>query len=452
MKIGIDVDGVLTNLEDYQLKYGKKYFGEDAIVNENGYDIKDIFGCTDEEREKFWLKYIWGYCLKEPIREDFVEYINRLKAEGHEVHIITGRAHTTEQNITGDLFRKMLLYKLNQAGLNFDSITYCSEKESAEEKFEICKKLGIDIMFEDKKENIMALKKICKIICVNAKYNKDVIADNQIEKVNNSEAEKAYDIIEKYSNGNDCFKHLDLEEKENLSNEEKIKYFKDLRKFYQNLPYNKNKIKKEEKRYVMISNIGIPLFKFIYNPKVFNRDRIPTENGVIFVSNHLNYYDQFPIISAIGNRPIHFLTSTKMLALKRGLFYRLTGAVSIDRESKTDRRKSKEEISQLLVNGSNVFIFPEGRTNRNEKFLLDFKPGAVSIAQATGCPIVPIAVNDNYKSEKGELCVRFGEPIRINPTDDVIEKTDYLKEVIGTMVWENLEYNKEYQKKLIKKK
>ena len=60
---------------------------------------------------------------------------------------------------------------------------------------------------------IYYLKKICKIICVNSKYNKDVIADNQIEKVNNSEAEKAYDIIEKYSNGNDCFKHLDLEEK-----------------------------------------------------------------------------------------------------------------------------------------------------------------------------------------------------------------------------------------------
>ena len=32
MKIGFDVDGVLTDLENYQLKYGKKYFGEDQVV------------------------------------------------------------------------------------------------------------------------------------------------------------------------------------------------------------------------------------------------------------------------------------------------------------------------------------------------------------------------------------------------------------------------------------
>ena len=46
MRIGIDVDGVLTNLQDYQLKYGKKYFGENVVINENGYDIQDIFGCS----------------------------------------------------------------------------------------------------------------------------------------------------------------------------------------------------------------------------------------------------------------------------------------------------------------------------------------------------------------------------------------------------------------------
>ena len=40
MKIGFDVDGVLTDLENYQLEYGKKYFGEDKLVNENGTESK----------------------------------------------------------------------------------------------------------------------------------------------------------------------------------------------------------------------------------------------------------------------------------------------------------------------------------------------------------------------------------------------------------------------------
>ena len=49
MKIGFDVDGVLTDLENYQLEYGKKYFGEDKLVNEDGYTIQEIFGCSKEE-------------------------------------------------------------------------------------------------------------------------------------------------------------------------------------------------------------------------------------------------------------------------------------------------------------------------------------------------------------------------------------------------------------------
>ena len=78
MKIGFDVDGVLTDLENYQLEYGKKYFGEDKLVNEDGYTIQEIFGCSKEEEEKFWIKYIWKYCLKEQIRENVINYIKRL--------------------------------------------------------------------------------------------------------------------------------------------------------------------------------------------------------------------------------------------------------------------------------------------------------------------------------------------------------------------------------------
>ena len=58
-KIGIDVDGVLTYLEEYQLKTGKKYF-KTQDFDETKYDIQDIFNVTKKEREKllgvFFLK------------------------------------------------------------------------------------------------------------------------------------------------------------------------------------------------------------------------------------------------------------------------------------------------------------------------------------------------------------------------------------------------------------
>ena len=452
MRIGVDVDGVLTNLEEYQLKYGKKHFKNVTDVDENGYDICDIFHCSREEREKFWTKYIWGYCLIDPLREHCVEEINKLKAAGHEIHIITGRAHTTESGLLGDLFRKMLIDRLEREGLPYDSITYCSEEGSALEKVEICKNLQIDVMLEDKVENILALKDMIPVVCFNAKYNKD-LNDSNIFRVDNFS--DAYDVIEKLSkeNGEECIFHFATpEEILAMSNEEQIKYYKDMKDFYKSLPYDSDYRAKQERRYSAVASIGIPIFNKIFKPVVFNKENIPENENVIFVSNHLNYYDQFQIISAIGNRPIHFLTSTKMLAMKRGLFYKMTGAISVDREDKIDRRNSKEEIIKTLLNGSDVFIFPEGKTNRTKVFLNEFHPGAVAIAKTTGKRIVPMAINDNYSKDSGSLCVRFGKPMTILPTDDVIEKTEELKADIGLLIFENMEYVQKESKEKIKVK
>ena len=46
--------------------------------------------------------------------------------------------------------------------------------------------------------------------------------------------------------------------------------------------------------------------------------------------------------------------------------------------------------------------------------------------------------------------VRFGEPFYVLPTDDILEKTEYLKQTIGKLKQENIDYEKEEAKKLIK--
>ena len=193
------------------------------------------------------------------------------------------------------------------------------------------------------------------------------------------------------------------------------------------------------------------MFNLAFKPMVFNKEFIPSNNGYIIASNHNNYYDQFPIIAALNDdQAIHFLTSTNMLALKRENFYSKTGVIPVDRNDKNDRARANDELKKILLHDGNIGIFPEGRTNRNEDFLLEFHPGAVSTAQITGCPIVPVAVNDHYKKKDGTLCVRFGEPFYVLPTDDILEKTEYLKQTIGKLKQENIDYEKEEAKKLIK--
>lgn len=449
MRIAFDCDGVLTDLENYQLKYGKEYFKDipENEIDETEIDIEGIFKCSHEEREKFWTKYIWRYCLKEKPRKNIAATIKKLKEEGNEILIITGRAHTTEKGITGDLFRKMLLYWLDKEEIIYDKIVYVSEGNSAEDKYRACLENKVDVIIDDKKENIDALKDITKVICFDAIYNR-MYNHPDVPRVYNSN--QIYDEIKKLENPN-YFNKLSSEQLEQLSIEDRKKYYESLRDYYKNLPYDKDNYEKTEKNYSKLSKFGLPIYNMIYPPTVIGRENLPDEDGLLFVANHNNYYDQFPIISAIGDhRPIHFLTATKMLNMKRGSIYLKTGALSIDRENSLDRHFAKDEVIKVLSHKGNVFIFPEGKTNRTGEFLQEFHVGAASIAQKCGCKIVPIAVSSDYNRETKEPIVRFGKPFKIGIDEDVVEATKKIKEIVGNLKQQNIDYLNETKQKVKK--
>ncbi|MDR1736976.1 MAG: hypothetical protein LBR85_08945 [Oscillospiraceae bacterium] len=175
MNIGIDVDGVLADVADYQLKIGTPYFkkkyGYD-IVDPNAFDVTDIFGCTEEERRKFGWKTIWKYIIGYPARENASQVIRELRNTGHKTFIITGRVCVTQRNLMGFLSRFILRNWLKRRGIPYDGIFFCDEHHSARDKTEGCKKHRIDVMIEDKPENITALSKVTKVICFDCAYNK----------------------------------------------------------------------------------------------------------------------------------------------------------------------------------------------------------------------------------------------------------------------------------------
>lgn len=190
MNIGVDVDGVLVDMEGYQREYGKKYFEEKLgmkPINEKGFDIEDIYGCTHAEREKFWTKYIWGYCLRAPMSENAALVSKELREKGHKIYIITGRAHTTENGTSGKLFRWMLRHWLKKNRFEYDDIVYCSEKESSTDKLDACKRYDINLMIDDKPENLLSLKDEIKVICYPAIWNVDMNNDKVIRVKNWSE-------------------------------------------------------------------------------------------------------------------------------------------------------------------------------------------------------------------------------------------------------------------------
>jgi uncharacterized HAD superfamily protein len=182
MNIGIDVDGVLSDVLDFQLKIGAAYFkkkyGYD-VINPHVYDVKDIFGCTEKERQKFgWERAVWSYMVCYPAIENASRVIRTLRAEGHKIYIITGRVKVTERGFVGWLSRFILTNWLKRRKIPYDEIFFCDEHHSVRDKTFGCEKYGVDVMVEDKPDNIMALSKLIKIVCFDAAYNRDCAGGN----------------------------------------------------------------------------------------------------------------------------------------------------------------------------------------------------------------------------------------------------------------------------------
>ena len=69
MKIGIDIDGVLTDMERFLLDHATKFCKENNLpinVKIDNYDERIAFGWTEEQTIKFWNQYLVNYATKYP--------------------------------------------------------------------------------------------------------------------------------------------------------------------------------------------------------------------------------------------------------------------------------------------------------------------------------------------------------------------------------------------------
>lgn len=172
MRIGIDIDGVLTNIEEFQLEKGKVFFNM-LPKNRKGYEIAEIFDVTEEEDDYFWTTYLYKYAIEEKAREHASEVIEKLKKEGNEIYIITARYLTTHNTKLGKQMRNIVKNWLKENNIEYDEIIFAPE-----DKLETCKKNKIDIMIEDKVNNIVKISTEIPVICFHAGYNEHIIKKN----------------------------------------------------------------------------------------------------------------------------------------------------------------------------------------------------------------------------------------------------------------------------------
>lgn len=446
INVCVDTDGILFNLFKYQMEKGMKYFDKTADdVNTFSYDIEQMFNCSSDERLKFWVRHIYDYCMHSEVVDEIVDLIKKWRAQGINVYNPTARVYVDRQDILGVIFRAMLEKRYKIEGIEFDDIDYCSEKYSPRDKSISCHKHQADFLIEDKIDNSLEVIKNgrTQVLLLDYPYNQNCDVPNVTRIFNVKDMDK---IIQEHISSldetignkkyvvNGRLKRVRDDQLSQLSSAELMEYSKQLKQYYSDLPYDSKEIRRQEINYKLAYYGIIPAFKVIFRPRVFNKENLLFQNGVIYVSNHMTYYDQFPIISAIGNKPIHFMTASELLEMKRGILYSNTGSVPVDRNSMISQFRALELCKKIITHNGNVFIFPEGSRNPEKK---EWKEGAIILAKETGAPIVPLAITDSYRPFGDQLMVRVGEPILLSPDCDVAKENLGLKNKIESLVNQN---------------
>lgn len=204
MRIGIDIDGVLIDIEQFIADYGTKFCVENNIeinIEPKCYDEDEAFGWTEEQTLKFWNEYLVYYASKYPTREFAKEVIQKLKKEGHGIYIVTAR---NDNGLPKNYYGKMK--QLVEEWLKVNEIYYDRIIYTEESKLKYCVGNYIELMIEDRPENVKEIATKLPVLCFNAKYNEQIKGKNitrvyswydiynKIEKIIKDNERKKYDF------------------------------------------------------------------------------------------------------------------------------------------------------------------------------------------------------------------------------------------------------------------
>ena len=190
MNIGVDIDGVLTDLERMALDFGTKMCVEENIpieLNLSKYWEIEKYNWTKEQEELFWNKNLVPYVVESNPRKFAPQILEKLQEEGNKIFIITARNESgmppEYEGKMQELTKKWLLdnnikYKKLIFTDDTNKLKNCIENNidvigMAKSELEVC----VEIFFVRGSKMIGREQKI-KVIKFDCQYNKDIDGKN----------------------------------------------------------------------------------------------------------------------------------------------------------------------------------------------------------------------------------------------------------------------------------
>jgi 1-acyl-sn-glycerol-3-phosphate acyltransferase len=165
--------------------------------------------------------------------------------------------------------------------------------------------------------------------------------------------------------------------------------------------------------------IARPLLKSLFRFQVFGAKNVPSNGGVLLVSNHVSYVDPV-FMGAAVDRNLHYMARSTLFKL--GLIERfLLSMNAFPVHLGVPDRGAIRRALQLLDDGNVLHIFPEG-TRSVDGTLGTAQAGVGFIAYRTKAPVVPVFLDGTEKvlprgaqmMKPAKVKLSFGRPLDLD--------------------------------------
>ena len=180
---------------------------------------------------------------------------------------------------------------------------------------------------------------------------------------------------------------------------------------------------------------------------VIGEENIPDE-AVLYIGNHRSFFDILLTYSRC-KRLTGFIAKKEMEKIPSlSTWMRMLYCLFLDRENPREGLKTILKAIDYVKQGVSIFIFPEGTRNKGEELsMLPFKDGAFKISTKTGCPIIPVSLNNTSaifedqlpRIKKRHVVIEYGKPIYPNELDKETKKHigSYVQNIIQETINKN---------------
>jgi 1-acyl-sn-glycerol-3-phosphate acyltransferase len=155
-----------------------------------------------------------------------------------------------------------------------------------------------------------------------------------------------------------------------------------------------------------------PVVQLFAPLRVYGKERVPREGGVVLALNHFSWVDP-PVFGAASPRIIRYMAKAEAHRIPGvGQLIRGLGAFSV-RRGESDR-EAVRMMRQVVVDGGALGLFVEG-TRQRSGVPGEVRPGASMVALQEDMPVVCAAIEGSQRWRPGNFApvsVAWGEPMR----------------------------------------